>query len=47
MVFNIPLFPDTASTLASQVDYLFYFILAVNLFFCGAVFAGLAYFSVR
>lgn len=47
MVFNIPLFPDSASTLARHVDLLYFFIVANFLFFCGVVFSALAYFAVR
>jgi cytochrome c oxidase subunit 2 len=42
-----PLFPDQASTLAPQVDYLFFFILGVTLFFLVLVTALIVVFAVH
>jgi cytochrome c oxidase subunit 2 len=41
------LFPEQASSLSSQVDYLLYFLLAVAAFFTVLIFGAITYFSVR
>jgi cytochrome c oxidase subunit 2 len=47
MWFNLPLFPERAATLANQVDYLFFFLLANLIFFCLVVFLGCTIFMIR
>src|SRR5256885_11115859 len=47
MWFNIPLFPESASTGANQVDYLFIFILANVIFFTVLVAALVTYFAIK
>jgi cytochrome c oxidase subunit II len=42
-----PLFPDQASTMAPQVDALFFFLVAVSAFFSFLIAALIVYFSVR
>ena len=44
---NIPLFPEQASTVAKHVDALFFFILAVTVFFTLLVVILVAYFAVK
>src|SRR5947209_18644606 len=44
---NIPLFPDQASTVAKHVDALFFFILAVTVFFTVLVVILVAWFAVK
>jgi cytochrome c oxidase subunit 2 len=44
---RIPLFPDQASTIASDVDHLLYFLLAVAVFFTVAIFVAIFYFAIR
>jgi cytochrome c oxidase subunit 2 len=46
-MFNIPLFPDSASTFAGRVDALYFFIVAVTAFFAILVVALVVYFAVR
>ena len=46
-MFNIPLFPDSASTFAGRVDALYFFIVAVTSFFAILVVALVAFFAVR
>ena len=31
--YDLPLFPEQASTIAAQVDYFYFFLIAVSLFF--------------
>jgi len=47
MVFNIPFFPDAASTAAHHVDYLYFFLVANFVFFCAVVFCALIFFAIR
>jgi cytochrome c oxidase subunit 2 len=44
---NIPLFPESASSMSSQVDYLYFFQVANLLFFAGVVAALVVYFAIR
>ena len=46
-MFNIPLFPDSASTFAGRVDALYFFIVAVTAFFAILVVTLVAVFAVR
>ncbi len=41
------LFPDQASTLASQIDWLYAFLVAVSLFFAVLIFVLVGYFAIR
>lgn len=41
------MFPKQASTMAPQVDLLYLFLIAVGLFFSGAIFIAVAFFAVR
>lgn len=43
----IPLFPDQASTFASQVDSLYFYLLAISVFFTVIIVAGLAFFAIK
>ena len=47
MWFNIPLFPERAATLANQIDYLYFFLIANLIFFCLVVFLGIFIFGIR
>ena len=47
MQLNFPLFPDQASTVASQVDALYYFLVAVSSFFSALIFFLVIYFAVK
>ncbi|HVN03054.1 MAG TPA: cytochrome c oxidase subunit II [Bryobacteraceae bacterium] len=44
---ELPLFPVEASTVAPQVDHLFFFLLAVAAFFTAAIFVTIFYFAIR
>ena len=44
---NFPLFPEQASTFAWQVDYLYFLLLALSVFFAVAVFFFLVLFSFK
>ena len=44
---NFQLFPEQASTLASEVDHLLYFLLAVSVFFTLLIFGAIFYFAIR
>lgn len=44
---DIPLFPEQASTMAAQVDYLYFFLIAISLVFGVIITAALIGFSVR
>lgn len=44
---RLPLFPEQASTLASQTDYLFYYLLAVAIFFSAGIFLAIFYFAIK
>jgi len=47
MWFNIPLFPESASSMSGEVDALYFFILANVIFFTVLVGALVAYFAIR
>ena len=47
MLSNFPLFPQQASTMAGEVDALYFFILAVSAFFAVLISVMCAYFAVR
>ena len=44
---GFPIIPDQASTIAKGVDYLFYFLTAVDIFFTVLIFATIFYFALR
>ncbi len=44
---GFPFQPEQASTIARSVDYLYFFITAVTLFFTGIIFATIFYFMIR
>ncbi len=44
---GFPLFPEQASTVAGEVDMLFYFLIGVSLFFTVLIFSLIFYFSIR
>ena len=39
--------PDQASTIAQGVDYLYYFLTAIDLFFTAIIFLAIFYFALR
>jgi cytochrome c oxidase subunit 2 len=43
----IPLFPDQASTFAEHVDYLYFYLILISVFFTVLIVAGIFYFVVR
>lgn len=45
--FDVPLFPEQASTFAPQVDYLYFFALALTAFFTLLIFGGVIYLFIR
>jgi cytochrome c oxidase subunit 2 len=47
MLTDLPLFPARASTFALDVDYLFFYLLGVSIFFSILIFALVFYFAVR
>src|SRR5262245_43978511 len=47
MRFNLPLFPEPASTLASRVDALYFFLLAVSVCFSLLIFVAVIYFAIK
>ncbi|HTC95917.1 MAG TPA: cytochrome c oxidase subunit II [Terriglobales bacterium] len=47
MVSNIPLFPESASSMSSHVDYLYFFLTANLIFFTGLVAVLVVYFAIR
>jgi cytochrome c oxidase subunit 2 len=47
MWFGFPLFPDQASSMAPRVDALYFYLIAVSLFFTGLVFFLVIYFAVK
>ena len=47
MRFNLPLFPEQASTMASRVDALYFFLIAVSVFFAGLIFVLVITFAVK
>ena len=46
-IFGVPIFPDQASTFATDVDALYFFIVAVSAFFAMVVAVSVVYFGVR
>ena len=46
-MFGIPLFPEQASTIAPEVDALYFFILAVTAFFAVLVVVLVGYFAIK
>ncbi|HEV8537889.1 MAG TPA: cytochrome c oxidase subunit II [Bacteroidota bacterium] len=46
-MWNFPLLPDRASTVAGQVDALYYFLVAVSVFFSLVIVIGLLYSAIR
>lgn len=44
---KIPIFPDQASTMATQVDHLYFFLTAFSVLICAIVFLPLIFFSFR
>jgi cytochrome c oxidase subunit II len=44
---NLPLFPEQASTIASEMDALFFFLVAVSVFFGVLIAAVLVFFAIR
>ncbi|HXE89470.1 MAG TPA: cytochrome c oxidase subunit II [Terriglobales bacterium] len=47
MGFDLPLFPDQASTMATRVDHLYFYLLAVSAFFTILITAMLIFFAIR
>jgi cytochrome c oxidase subunit 2 len=47
MKYNLPLFPEQASTAAPQVDALYFFLIAVSAFFIVLIFFLVIYFAAR
>jgi cytochrome c oxidase subunit II len=47
MIGSLPLFPDQASAVARQVDYLFFFLAFICIFFSVVIFCTLFYFAIR
>src|SRR4051812_21683645 len=47
MLADVPLFPEQASTLAPRVDAVFFYILAVTVFFSTLIAALLLYFAIK
>ena len=47
MRFNLPLFPEQASTIARSVDGLYFFLIAVSAFFSLLIFTAVIYFAVK
>jgi len=47
MRFNLPLFPEQASTIAGRVDALYFFLVGVSLFFTLVIFIAVVYFAVK
>ena len=44
---NFPLLPERASTMAGQVDLLFWFLILVTMFFMSVVFLPMGYFLYK
>jgi cytochrome c oxidase subunit II len=44
---GFPLFPEQASTMAAQVDRLFFFLIGVSLFFASLICISIVYFAIR
>src|SRR5215510_1375868 len=47
MKFSLPLFPEQASTVAPQVDALYYFLIAVSVFFSVLIAGLIIYFAIK
>lgn len=47
MWLGFPLFPERASTVAAQVDAIYFFLLGISIFFTALIFLLLVYFAVR
>jgi cytochrome c oxidase subunit II len=47
MNLGFPLFPDQASTMATRVDTLFFFLIAVSVFFVALIFSLIVFFAVK
>jgi cytochrome c oxidase subunit 2 len=47
MISNLPLFPEQASTLAPEVDHLFFFLVGVSAFFSILIASLVVFFSIR
>jgi cytochrome c oxidase subunit II len=47
MNIGFPLFPEQASTMAPRVDALFYFLVAVTIFFVALIFVTIVFFAVK
>jgi len=47
MNIGLPLFPEQASTIAGAVDGLYFFLIAITLFFSGLIFLLLLFFAIR
>ena len=47
MFSGIPLFPEQASSIAAEVDSLYFFILGITAFFALAVAAAVVYFAIK
>ena len=47
MGFDLPLFPEQASTMASRVDLLYFYLLSVSAFFTLAIWAVVLFYAVR
>ncbi|MCB1024933.1 MAG: cytochrome c oxidase subunit II [Acidobacteria bacterium] len=43
----VPLFPEQASTFAWQVDYLYFYLIAISVFFTVGIVAAIFYFAIR
>ena len=44
---QIPLFPEQASSISTEVDHLLYFLVAVSVFFTLLIFAAIFYFAIK
>jgi cytochrome c oxidase subunit 2 len=44
---DLPLFPVQASTFAGQVDAIYFFLIAISVFFCALIFGLVIYFTVK
>lgn len=44
---QLPLFPEQASTISTEVDHLLYFLVAVSVFFTLLIFLAIFYFAIR
>lgn len=46
-MWSFPLFPEQASTIARQIDLLYYALLTIAIFFTAIIFLGLTFFAIR